>query len=232
MSNVKSRAKGTKGTKRASPKTNNKPTTTTTTSVNADRQEQLQQQFARNAEHVRQEAYQPELLVADVDRLIHSAAHHHTHNFTGSPSDDAAFRAWISVYLRPKVERLRVFYEMRAAHRKVVHKGLWAIIEKCADLGGDVDTVHELEQDAWSRVWAEIDAWNSPGYGLNGRKPAKITSRLYALARFFALGWRTTRLRERAKFGDTEIARVGYDPQTGVIFIEPKNYAEFWTPVA
>jgi DNA-directed RNA polymerase specialized sigma24 family protein len=111
---------------------------------------------------------------------------------------------------------------------------LWAIVGKCADLGGDVETVHELEQDAWTRVWADIDGWAAPGYGLNGRKPAKITSRLYAFARSLALGWRTARLRERTKFGDAdEAARVGYDPEKpGVVFVEPKNYEEMWSQAA
>lgn len=102
---------------------------------------------------------------------------------------ELGFRDWCESIIQKQVE----FYALRRQYRNSVRKGLWAILRDCADLGFYNAIFAELENKAWTKVFLRLDELLKPG-------SAKLSTRLYSLARFTAREWRTERIRNRARF--------------------------------
>jgi len=102
---------------------------------------------------------------------------------------ELGFNSWCESIIQRQVE----FYTLRRQYRNSVRKGLWAILRGCSDLGFDYSVFAELENKAWTKVFLRLDELLEPG-------SAKLSTRLYSLARFTAREWRTERIRNRAKF--------------------------------
>jgi len=131
------------------------------------------------------------LLIPDIDNIITSVAHH-LDEYDGD-DDDESFQSWVSGVVGPAVRRLGSFYTLRAQYTNSVRKGIWSLLEGCADLGIDDMTVASLESITWMKVFQNLDGWLTPG-------TAKLNTRFFAAGRMQALGWRQDRLRNRAKF--------------------------------
>ncbi|HEY4381913.1 MAG TPA: hypothetical protein VGN01_16315 [Acidobacteriaceae bacterium] len=101
-------------------------------------------------------------------------------------------------------DREELFLKMREEYKGFVRDAIWQVLEQCFDLGADWGTLLEIECDVWSKVFESFEEWRRPGFGLAGRKPAKLSTRLSAYARLQAMGWKKAELRKGAKFATCE----------------------------
>ena len=97
------------------------------------------------------------------------------------------------------VQSVHEFNAIYAKGRDALLGGIRKSLATCLDLGADIgdeehpgDTVSELEQRAWVRIWCDLPAWAAPG-------TASITTRLFAYGMDQAHGWKTERLRDRER---------------------------------
>jgi hypothetical protein len=128
------------------------------------------------------------LTAADAYQIVEGLARH-LQSYSG-PVEDEAFQAWAEEAITLPI----AFAVLRQEHKGAVLKGLWSILSKCTDLGFEPDIdIPSLENETWFKVWQNLEDWLKPG-------KARVSTRLYAWARFQAMAWRTERLRERKKF--------------------------------
>lgn len=104
-----------------------------------------------------------------------------------------------AITLVPLLEwQIEKFLEIREQYRESVRGGIRSRLAGCSDLGADLtpgaafSTVDELEQEVWVKVLERIDEFVTPG-------TAKLSTRLFALARFTAMRWKTDQVRQRRK---------------------------------
>jgi hypothetical protein len=102
--------------------------------------------------------------------------------------------------------------------------GVWDVLRDCPDLGASEEEARELVNRTFIKVWFRLDDWNQQG-------TASIQTRIRAFAKKQAMGWRTQRLRERAReallrgeFGDADYrgARSGKKPS--LAFYDDRRY--------
>jgi hypothetical protein len=155
-----------------------------------------------------------EVLLGAVARLLPS--------YDGSLEDAEQFKTWaISQIVQPGLIKIRAFEAMRQEFSGAVRNGIWSILKSCNDLGihrpgvpkgersGCVGTVAELEQEAWTKVWFDLDRWLLPGKArAPDRKPATLKTRLHSHGRFQARAWRTAQLRSRHRFVRGDLAQL------------------------
>lgn len=116
------------------------------------------------------------------------------------------FLSWATSFVRGQAALLQRFYQMRSDYQDVVRKGIWSIGKNVSDLGFTDRDVAALESKVWE--WLRYDETSplyTKGVAKRGREhyangSAGPSTRLYNYARFQALGWRTERLRQRARF--------------------------------
>jgi hypothetical protein len=99
------------------------------------------------------------------------------------------FPAWCESVAFP----LREWFAMKREHASAVRGGILHITNGCSDLGVDYGTVRELENQAWLKIFLQIDGFLAEG-------TAKLKNRLFAMGRWQAMAWRSERLRHRERF--------------------------------
>jgi hypothetical protein len=121
------------------------------------------------------------------------------------PDDDEAFVAWALEIAKPTVDKFKFFYELHDKYRGSVSAGIWSVLNKNRDLA-HYDSINATADDladlAWQWIFFRLDEFAIPG-------SAKLGTRLYAAARFTALTWRKTRLRERERDAGIDVERIG-----------------------
>jgi hypothetical protein len=128
------------------------------------------------------------LTAADGYEIVSGLARHLA-SYDG-PLEDEPFQSWAAEAVTLPI----AFAVFRREHSKAVLKGLWSVLRNCGDLGFDAASdIPILENQTWFKVWENLEDWLIPG-------PAKVSTRLYAMARFQARAWRTERLRERDRW--------------------------------
>lgn len=143
------------------------------------------------------------LWVGDADYILELIAEN-LPNYAG-PDNDEVFLAWATEISRPEVERFKFFYELRRKYRKSVLAGVWSVLAKNRDLSHYDNikaTADDLADLAWHWIFFHIEQLAEPG-------TASLGTRLYAAARFTALTWRKTRLRERERDAGIDVERIG-----------------------
>jgi hypothetical protein len=132
------------------------------------------------------------LTAADGYEIVGGLARHLA-SYDG-PLEDEPFQSWAAETVTLPI----AFAVFRREHSKAVLKGVWSVLRNCADLGFEPSTdIPSLENQTWFKVWENLEDWLIPG-------KAKVSTRLYAMARDQARGWRTNRLRERKKWVSME----------------------------
>lgn len=151
--------------------------------------------YSENVELLRGAAFDsyPEAHPADADRIV-SRLHQHLHAYRG-PKDEGQFLAWAIRFVRDEASTLRRFHQLIEEHRRVVLEGIWSVLRSCMDLL-DSATVDDIESTVWEWLWHDH---SSP---LHHEGTASISTRLYGKARWLARAWKTSRLRDRARFSD------------------------------
>jgi hypothetical protein len=125
-------------------------------------------------------------------------------HYDGEVTDPDAFTGWIigevdaEIRYREDVrarERMRhaKFVAMHEIGQRAVYDGIWEILKGCFGLGATKQEAEELAQLTWCKIWGDFKAWEADG-------TASIATRLRAFGHAQALGWRTERLRNRARF--------------------------------
>jgi len=132
------------------------------------------------------------------------------------------FLSWATSFVREQAALLQRFYQMRRDYEDVVRKAIWSI--NAIDLGFTDREVAALESKVWE--WLRFDE-TSPLYTEGVAKPGREhyangsagpCTRLYNFARFQALGWRTERLRHRARFMPFDtFLQAEYDKQIATV---------------
>jgi hypothetical protein len=94
--------------------------------------------------------------------------------------------------------------------RRAAYAGTWSVLSQCLDLGAAELDADELVTDLYTKIWASFAEWQTPG-------TATMTTRVYEYARLQALGWRKSRISQRARRVDPETleykgARSGRKP--------------------
>jgi len=116
------------------------------------------------------------------------------------------FQQWILETVSGAVERLGFFYDLRKKCRNSVRAGIWSILLQNLDLKDHTSETYIMEQiEAATWAWAlhHLDDLMVPG-------SAKLSTRLQAQARFQALTWRKSRLRDNGRFDrDVDVERFG-----------------------
>jgi hypothetical protein len=171
---------------------------------------QAQELFARNLTFIRELAYSdPQIFAADCEQMIEAAARHlpgYAHR--RMPDNDEAFQLWIRSIIEAAVSRIGTSYSMkkqfdsmRKQYADSVRKGLRLILVDCFDLGFSPEfDIPALESEVWMSVWNNLDNWLAPS-------TVSMSTRLIELAKRYALGWRTERIKERTETMSLEDAR-------------------------
>jgi hypothetical protein len=114
------------------------------------------------------------------------------------------------------------------SHSKPKRKPIHASSPVRREPGSPSVTVSDLENDTWVYVFLHLEEFTAPGVPkVEGGRPPKLSTRLYAAARFQAMGWRTDRLRDRARFVNNEdaakVERLSFDKEHGYGRYYPKS---------
>lgn len=131
------------------------------------------------------------------------------------------FEAWCDGIIGP----LKEFYAMRRENLPFARAGLWSVLNGCADLGFTMADFQVLENDVWLKVFQKQAELLTPG-------TAKISTRIFGMARFVARGWRTDRLRKRHNaptMGEAIRAEEGYRRPRPVV-LGPGDVGAYATP--
>lgn len=145
-----------------------------------------------------------QLMIQDAERLLESLFSQIS-NFGGHTDDD--FIRWAEPPLRDAAKRMSQWYVLRLKYAKVVLKAVWGVLKKAQDLSDDdpARTARALADEVWLWAFENLDDLLTPG-------AAAISTRLHAKAFWTARTWKTTRLREKARFADVDVSLLGIDP--------------------
>jgi len=167
-------------------------------------QQRLNELYFRNYSHLLDLASEDRRLLApDAENVTRGVARH-LPDYTGELSDQA-FQAWAAAIIKPAAERLEFFYALRKQYRRSVLAGVWSVLKNNKDLSDHDDpgrTACAIADDVWLWVFQNIEVLLVPG-------TATLGTRLQAKAKFAALTWRKSRLRERDKHVGIDAAQVG-----------------------
>jgi hypothetical protein len=143
------------------------------------------------------------LWVGDADHILELIAQH-LPQYDG-PDDDEAFLAWAKEVSGPEVEKFKFFYQLQDKYHGSVSAGIWSVLKRNRDLA-HYDSINATADDladlAWQWIFFRLDEFAVAG-------TAKLGTRLYAAARFTALTWRKTRLRERERDAGIDVELIG-----------------------
>jgi hypothetical protein len=156
-----------------------------------ERQTTIETFFQRHYADIRDLASEdPRLLAPDVDNLIQGLAARLA-QYDGD-LDDEPFLAWAASVIRPAVKRISQFYEVLEKHSGAIRGGIWAALPKSNRFDDNSALVQEASQEIAMLVLTNLDALLEPG-------PAKLSTRLFSLARRHVLDYYTKKARRRLK---------------------------------
>lgn len=147
--------------------------------------------FARNYGYLLDVALESrQLLNADAELLIAKLIYYFS-EFAGD--SDEQFCEWAEGILQPAAERFGFFYTLLAAHEKIIHAAIWAVLgqnNQANHFDDDAALESEIFQDVCLKVMAKIDGLMLPG-------KAKLSTRIYELAKWEA---RSVLKRQRGRY--------------------------------
>lgn len=149
----------------------------------------------------------PQLFIADAERLIFGLASH-MHKFTGAT--DHEFIQWAAAILYPAIDRLRRFYDLKEKYSTVVHSAIWRTLGHTAEpnkLDDYPELVRELANEVWLYVFLNLDTLSNAG-------SAKLSTRLFGLARRHTSNWRKKQQSRFAAVGRRIAAGKGFVAET------------------
>jgi hypothetical protein len=118
--------------------------------------------------------------------------------FAGNASDTAALREWTAAMVTREATNLALWLDWVVQYERAVYKGLWRVLSGCADLGlGNSDT--NGRNDVLAELVSEFQFWLLENVELFRAPGAPLQCRFEERAYWFARGWMTKRLRERAR---------------------------------
>lgn len=132
----------------------------------------------------------PAISTYDLDATL-GRLHANLYEYDG-PTRKRAFLQWATEQVKRQAARLEAFHRLQSEHSKVAYEAIWSVLRGSTDLGYNKKlTVPEIMSGVWRKVWKELDSLLEPGHR------AKPGTRIYAMARFEARGWKKDQLRLR-----------------------------------
>jgi hypothetical protein len=154
-----------------------------------DRQLQLERLFHRNYSDLIDLASEDRrLLVADADNIVQALAARLA-EYDGDPEDEP-FLTWAGSVIRPTVSRISKFYQLLEEHSGAIRGGIWAALPRSNRFDDNSALAQEAAQEVAMLVLTNLDDLLEPG-------PAKLSVRLFALARRHTLDYYTKKARRR-----------------------------------
>jgi hypothetical protein len=135
-------------------------------------------------------AEDPRVLANDSEHIVQAFACR-LNEYTGALEDEP-FLAWAASVIRPAVKRISQFYEVLEQHSGAIRGGIWAALPKSNRFDDNSALVQEASQEVAMLVLTNLDALLQPG-------PAKLSTRLFSLARRHTLDYYTKKARRRLK---------------------------------
>jgi hypothetical protein len=146
---------------------------------NGNRQALYQRNFGRLLACVESQ----QLFFEDAERLVVGLAT----QLDAFPGDtDQEFIEWVSAILKPAIQRLRRFYELREKYSTVVHSAIWRTLGHTTEpnkLDDYPELVRELANEIWLYIFLNLGKLTDPG-------TAKLSTRLFGLARQHTRNWK------------------------------------------
>ena len=119
-------------------------------------------------------------------------------DYPGKLMDDA-FCTWAANVLEASV----FICALKSETERYVYRAIHRILATCEDLGvnrqtrRELGTADEIASDTWMWALGHIDELRKPGTG-------RLTTRMYARARWQARQWRTNQLREKSCYASID----------------------------
>lgn len=161
-----------------------------------ERRKQLEQLFTRNREQIREAALTDNRVTAiDADKIVDDLARHLS-NYTGQLEDEA-FTKWASELVTSAAQFIaneqfvKILQENSSAIRGGIRDMLYSV-NRC-DRWDNIDLLTEdIFQEVALYIWLNVDKFTKP-------TKAKLSTRLYGLARTHTLNYHVKKARRRRK---------------------------------
>jgi hypothetical protein len=154
-----------------------------------DRQSRLEALFQKHYNELQNMAFEdPRLLVYDADNILQALGARLV-EYDGDTKDEP-FLTWAGSVIRPAVSRISRFYQLLEEHGGAIRGGIWAALPKSNRFDDNSALVQEAAQEVAMLVLTNLDDLLEPG-------PAKLSVRLFALARRHTLDYYTKKARRR-----------------------------------
>jgi hypothetical protein len=152
--------------------------------------EKLFQQHYSDLRDLAAEDPSSKLLVDDIDNIVQALASR-LDEYQGNP-ESAPFLEWAASVIRPAVTRISTFYKVLEKHSGAIRGGIWAALPKSNRFDDNSALVQEASQEVAMLVLANLDQLLEPGL-------AKLSTRLFSLARRHTLDYYTKKARRRLR---------------------------------
>ena len=135
-------------------------------------------------------------------KIIFSRLREHIDRYSGPP-ESGPFIAWameqvaatltaLHITTKVKAENDIAFADIYQRAFRSAFAGAWEVLRHCRHLGATPDTVRQIVQDCFTKIFLSAEDWRDDG-------TASIPTRVRAYAKAQAQGWRTQSIRERQK---------------------------------
>lgn len=137
------------------------------------------------------------LTASDAHSCVSNLAHKLQHYPDRFKLTDDAFCRWAANVLEASI----FIFALRNECASVVYKKIIDVLNTCDNLGVNDSTKDEIASDVWLWALSHIDELRKPGTAKSPtRRPAKLTTRMSARARWTARAWKTAQLRAKAEY--------------------------------
>ena len=165
------------------------------------RQIEVERLFQRNADELRDLALEnPAIMVADADNIIEGVASY-LGEYQGQINDDE-FKVWAADIIRPAAQRIARLYQLLEEHGGAIRGGIRSALPIRNQMDDNNALTEEIFQEVAILILRYLDRLTKPG-------PAKLSSRLYGLARRHALDYHVKKARRRHMAVQRRISQSG-----------------------
>jgi hypothetical protein len=169
--------------------------------IEQDKQLKLEVLFQQHYSELRDLASEDaKLLVQDIDNLV-EALGSRLAEYNGDLEDEP-FLTWAGSVIRPAVSRISKLYEILEKHGGAIRGGIWSALPKSNRFDDNSALVQEAAQEVAMLVLTNLDDLLEPS-------PAKLSSRLFALAKRHTLDYYTKKTRRRHQAVQRRLSQGG-----------------------
>ena len=134
------------------------------------------------------------------DEAVQGVARH-LHEYTG-PIDNSSFLSWAKPIAKAAAIRLSKFYQIIDEHKGAIRAGIRSVLPSRNYFDDNNALVEEISQEIYLLVMQHLDSLTEPS-------KAKLSVRLYGLARRHTLDYHVKKARRRLKAVQRRLTRGG-----------------------